>query len=299
VTDYPPPRPARRLQVSLIIVSTVLAAVFGLLASQEPISLRFTIYILVAACGLFPLPFLAYWLYALSRANYSLDRETLTLTWGLRVEQIPVSEVEWVRPMDALASPLALPLVHPPGAIRGVRRHKDLGLVEFMASDAKALLLVATPKHVFAISPQDTTGFMQNIQRAIEMGSLSPAAPRSVYPAFVVASAWESSLARYLWLAGLFLNIGLLGWVTVLIPKLGSIPLGYLPSGGAGDPVPGSGLILLPVVSLFFFIIGWVTGLIFYRRPGQRPLAHLVWGSGVFSTMVFLVAVMFIVTTPV
>lgn len=283
----------------MIIVATVLVVVFAILASQEPIGLRFTIYILAAALIFFPLPFLAYWLYSLFRANYSLDREKLTLTWGLRVEEIPVSEVEWVRPVETQASPLALPLIHFPGAITGFRRHPDFGPVEFLASDARTLLLVATSKRVFAISPQDPAGFMQNIQRAIELGSLSPASPQSVYPTFVVLQAWESMLVRYLWLAGLFLNIGLLAWVTLLIPSLGHIPLGFLPSGAVGEPVPGAGLILLPGVSLFFYIIGWVAGLFFYRRPNRRPLAHIVWTSGVFSTLLFLVAVMFIVTTPV
>lgn len=299
MTDFPPLRRGLTLQVILVIVATVLTALFAVLASQEPIGLRFTIYILVAAFAFFPLPFLSYWLYSLNRANYSLDREKLTLTWGLRVEQIPVSEVEWVRPIESLASPLALPFVRLPGAIMGIRRHPDLGPVEFLASDAKALLLVATSKRVFVISPQDTAGFMQNIQRAIEMGSLSPAKPQSVYPGFVVMQAWDSMLVRYLWLAGLFLNIGLLAWVTLIIPSLGRIPLGFLPSGAPAGPVPGAGLILLPVISLFFSLTGWVAGLTFYRRLDHRPLAYIVWASGVFSTLLFLVAVMFIVITPV
>ncbi len=298
MADFPPPRRGSSLQVTLIIVLTILAVVFAVLASQEPIGLPFTIYILVAAFAFFPLPFLAYWLYSLRHANYSLDREKLTLTWGLRVEQIPVSEVEWVRPMEALASPLALP-IHLPGAITGFRRHPDLGPVEFLASNAKALILVATSKRVFVISPQDTAGFMQNIQHAIEMGSLTPAVPQSEYLTFVVVQAWESLLARYLWLTGLFLNIGLLGWVTMLIPSLGTIPLGFLPSGAPGGLAPGAGLILLPVVSLFFYVIDWLAGLTFYRRPDQRPLAQIVWASGVFSTLLFLIAVMILVTTPV
>jgi Bacterial PH domain len=299
MTDFPPPRRGLTLHVTLIIVATVLAVLFALLASQEPIGFRFTIYILVAAFAFFPLPFLAYWLYSLTRANYSLDRDKLTLKWGLRVEQIPVSDVEWVRPMEAMTSPVALPFIHLPGAITGFRRNPELGPVEFLASDAKALLLVATSKRVFVISPQDKTGFIQNIQRAIEMGSLSPNKPQSVYPTFIVVQAWDSLLARYLWLAGLFLNIGLLAWATLLIPSLNFIPLGFLPSGAAGEPVPGAGLILLPVISLFLYITGWVAGLTFYRHPDHRPLAHIVWASGVFSTMLFLVAVMFIVSTPV
>ena len=135
----------------------------------------------------------------------------------------------------------ALPLFHLPGAITGLRRHPDLGQVEFLASDARGLLLVATSKRVFAISPQDTTGFMQNIQHAIELGSLSPAVPQSVYPTFVVVQAWESMLARYLWLAGLFLNIGLLGWVTLAYPFPGTNPA-WFPSfrrGGRAGPCCG------------------------------------------------------------
>ncbi len=298
MTDFPPPRRGLTLQISLTISSAVLVTVFAVLASQEPIGLRFSIYVLVAALVFFPLPFLTYWLYSLYRANYSIDREKLILTWGLRVEQIPVSEVEWVRPMEAQASPIPLPLFHLPGAITGVRRHRDLGPVEFLASDAKSLLLIATTRQVYAISPLDKAGFMENIQRAIELGSLSPAVPQSVFPAFVVSQAWESLTARYLWLSGLFLNMGLLIWVSLMIPSLGHIPLGFLPSGAVGEPVPGAGLILLPGVSLFFTIFGWVAGLIFYRRPTQRLLAKIVWAGGVISTLLFLLAVMYIVTTP-
>ncbi len=299
MTDFPPPRRGLTLQVSLLIVATLVVIVFAALASQEPIGLRFTIYILVAALAFFSLPFVTYWLYSLSRANYSLDRDKLTITWGLRVEQIPVSEVEWVRSREAQASHLALPFIHLPGAITGTRRHPDLGLVEFLASDSKAILLVATSKRVFAISPQDTNGFLQNIQHAVELGSLSPTVPQSVFPTFVVVQAWESTLARFLWLSGLLLNIGLLGWVSLLIPSLDKIPLGFLPSGGVGDPVPGAGLILLPGVSLFFSVVGWAAGLIFYRRASLRPLAYIIWVGGVISTLLFLVAVMFIVSTPV
>ena len=297
--NFPPPRRGRTTQVALIIAFASLVAVCALQASREPIGLRFTIYIVVAGFAFIPLPFLAYGLYSLTRANYSLDREKLTISWGLRVEQIPISDVEWVRPIEALASPLALPLLRLPGVITGTRHHPDFGLLEFLAADTRALLLVATSKRVFVISPQETVEFVQSIQRAIEMGNLTSSTPSSVYPTFILGQAWESMLTRYLWLSGFFLNIGLLVWVSVLIPTLSIIPLGFLPSGAAGDPVPGAGLILLPVVSFFFYFIGMAAGLFFYRRDSQRPLAHILWFSSIFSTLIFLVAVMFIVTTPV
>jgi hypothetical protein len=235
----------------------------------------------------------------LAHANYSLDRDKLILAWGLRNEQIPIADIEWVRPLEALTAPLPLPPFCLPGSVLGTRRHPDLGPVEFLASDAKSLLLVATSRHIFAISPESPADFLENIRRAMEMGSLSPAAPRSVYPSFVVAQAWQSLAARYLWLAGLFLNIGLLAWVSLLAPSLGNVSLGFLPSGAARTPISGYGLILLPIASAFFFLAGWVVGLVIYRRQEWRPMAYIVWTSGMISSLLFLVAVMMIVTTPV
>jgi hypothetical protein len=40
-------------------------------------------------------------------------------------------------------------------------------------------------------------------------------------------------------------------------------------------------------------------GLVFYRSEGRRILAHILWASGLVSSVLFLVAVLFIVTTPV
>jgi len=298
--DFFPPRGrGLPIHISLIVILVLIAATGGFLASREPIGLRFTIYVLAAALAFSPVPVLIYRLWALLRASYRLDRDSLTLTWGLRVERIPVAEVEWVRTPASLTAPLPLPAFRLPGSVLGTRRAPDLGPVEFLASETSSILLVATRQRIFAISPTEPQAFLQNIQRSIELGSLSPAAPESVYPVFIVGEAWKSMLARWLWLAGLFVNIGLLTWVSLMIPTIGPISLGFLPSGAAGTPVAGAGLILIPVVSIFLYALGWVMGLIFYRSEGRRILAHILWASGLVSSVLFLVAVLFIVTTPV
>jgi hypothetical protein len=297
--EYPPAR--QRGLTFLLLLSAILAAAgstLAWLASTEPIGPLFTLYILLAALFGAPLPVVLYRLYSLQRGHYSLDRDKLTINWGLRSEQIPVADIEWVRPLSALAGNVPLPPLRLPGSLVGTRRHPDLGPIEFLAAQADTLLLVATARQVFAISPQDPAGFMEAVQRTIEMGSLSPARAQSLYPSFVVAEAWEGRLNRYLWLAGLLLNIGLLAWVGLIAPSLGRVPLGFLPSGQPGETVPAVGLILLPVVSLFFSVLGWVAGLAFYRRPDQHVLAQLVWASGVLTPLLFLLAVLLLVTIP-
>jgi len=297
---YPPPRqPGVILHVLLILVSAALLAYAAWRAFNTNVDLTLTLFSLLAASLIIPLPILTYRLYALVQANYTLDRETLSLTWGLRIEHIPVSDVEWVRPFNDLASPLRLPPFCMPGALLGIRRQPDLGSVEFLAANRKKILLVATAQRVFAISPNDPAAFVRDFQHAIEMGSLTPEAGKSLYPTFVIAQAWESAVARFLWLAGLFLNVGLLVWVSLLIPVLPRVTLGFQPYGGPLEPVPAARLIMLPILSVFLFAICWIAGLFYYRRESHRLMAYILWASNALTALLFLLAVMFIVTTPI
>ena len=300
LVNYPPPRRnGQNLHISLILVLAVIVAALAVLASRQAFGPLMVALIALAVLVFLPIPILVYRLYSLIRAGYSLDREQLTLTWGLRIEQIPVSDIEWVRPLSAFPQPFPMPFLRLPGSILGVRNHPDLAVVEFLASEEESLLLVATSRRVFAISPAAPADFLKDVQHAIEAGSLSPALPKSVYPSFIVGQAWDSSLARYLWLAGLFVNIGLLGWVVLLSPSLGKVPLGFLPSGTPRPPSPGLALILLPILSLLFYLAGWLTGVFYYRHEERRPMAYILWAGGLVSSLLFLLAVLFIVTAPV
>jgi len=153
--------------------------------------LNFAVYLLVGLIAFVPIPLLGYHTYALFRADYILDRDSLELRWGLRDEDIPLTDIEWVA-FRAGPYASAEPASHADGRCDPrLRRHRDVGLVEFMASDKKNLLLVATAKRVYAISPADPVEFTQTFARAVELGSLVPAKSKSVYPSFVITEAWQ------------------------------------------------------------------------------------------------------------
>ncbi len=293
-----PPSKRRGMLVhgTLILVLAVIAAVGFVFLSRAEVGPIFLASLLASLLAFAPIPFLGYRAYSLWRADYHLDRDSLALSWGLRVEDIPLTDIEWIRPADDLTHALVLPSFSLPGALLGVRRHSDLGIVEFLASDRKHLLLVATAKRVFVISPENPAALAQTFARATELGSLTPTEAKSVYPSFVITQAWESALARYLWLSGIFVNLGLFVWVSLVIPSTPQVALGLQ---GALEAVPSTQLILLPVASLLLFIAGWLAGLYFYRWDKERALAFIVWGSGTLTSLLFLIAVMFVVTTPV
>ena len=297
---YPPPK--RRGVVVHAVILLVLAGLSGWGFWNLPrteMGVNFVVFLLDALLAFVPIPLFGYRLYALLRADYILDRDSLAIHWGLRVEDIPLTDIEWLRPATDLTTPLYLPWLPLPGAILGLRRHPDLGLVEFMAAERKNLLLVATARRVYAISPTEAARFTQIFARTFEMGSLAPAEPVSVYPSFIVLQAWENSLARFTWLAGLFINIGLFVWVGMSVPTLRQISLGFSPFGGPLPASPAASLILLPIISAVLFVAGWLAGLYFYRWEKQRVLALFVWISGVLSGLAFLLAVFFILSTPV
>lgn len=258
----------------------------------------FAAYLVLGILAFAPMPLLAYRAYALFRALYRLDRDGLELRWGLRDEVIPLSDIEWVRSPSDLARPIVLPSIRLPGAVLGLRRHEDLGVVEFLASNVRDLLLVATPRRVYAISPADPAGFADIFARAVELGSLRTAKSRSLYPSFVFSQAWRAAPVRFMWLATLFLNVGLVIWISLLIPSSARFALGFGPDRTPAA-VPSVQLVILPLVSAFFSLLCWGSGLFFFRWGRRKILAMILWGSSVVSSLAFLMAVLFIVGTPV
>jgi hypothetical protein len=300
VGHFPPPKRRGLIIHSVVILILAIIAVIGFInLTRTDVGPAFLISLLVALTAFMPIPFFIYRAYSLLHADYHLDRDSLAIIWGLRVEDIPLSDIEFIRSSNDLTTPLLLPSLSMPGGLLGVRRHPDLGAVEFLASDSKKLLLVATAKRVFVISPENPAKLTQTFARATELGSLTPVESKSVYPSFVVTQAWESGLARYLWLTTLFLNLGLFIWASLIIPSTPHVALGPQFIGSAPETVPSSQLIIFPVASLLLSVAGWVAGLYFYRWEKERVLAFIIWGSSMLMSLLFLLAVLFVITTPV
>src|SRR6266508_981700 len=193
VGHFPPAKQFGMILHGVIIVALAGASIWGFAnLTNAQVGPAFVSYLLTGLLAFAPIPFLGYRAYALFKADYYIDRDSLAILWGLRLEDIPLTDIEWVRPATDLTHPLSLPRFRLPGAVLGTRRHPDLGAVEFIASSARNLILIATSKHVFAISPRDAASLVRTFARATEMGSLTPAEPKSVYPSFVITQAWES-----------------------------------------------------------------------------------------------------------
>jgi len=263
-------------------------------AAQATIGPTFLIYLLPAFIGIVIIPFLLYRLFALNNAFYQLRRDGILLRWGLRVEDIPMNMIEWIHPAEDLEPEVPLPSMRWPGAILG-KRHVAGGVVEFMASKTRGMLVISTTRNrAYAISPADQQQFLREYQRLAEYGSISQVPARSVYPSLLITRIWNSLPARILILLGIIFGLILLIYIVLTIPNQETIPLGFLPNGEPGVLVPTVRLMLLPVISWFFFLVDLLLGFVFFRSNQYQYLAYLSWGIGALTPILFLVGSYFI-----
>jgi hypothetical protein len=290
----PPRRRGLLFHTAAVLVLGGASAAAFLIGMNQQAGAAFVGLLLASLLLFAPLPWVAYRAYALMRAAYRIERDGLRLRWGLRAEDIPLPEVEWVRRVEDLAGDIPRPPLTWPGALLGVVQARDLGPVEYMAAGARPLLLIATPKRVYAISPEDPDAFIRGFQHTLEMGSLSPIASVSVLPAAYLGQVWSDVLARWLLAAGLTLAVLLFAGVSLAIPTRAQASLGFYPDGAPLPPGPAAQLMLLPILGAFAFAVDLSVGLFFYRRIQTRKIAYFLWGSAVVTTLLLLTAVMWI-----
>ena len=280
----------------LAITVLILAGAWGLWnAFRVDLGPTFFLYLLPFMIALPLVPILIYRLSSLENASYTLERESIRLRWGWRIELIPMPNVQWVRTAVDLGRSLPRPRLRWPGAVYGTRRYPGGRIdIEYMASTTKGLLVIATSEKFFAISPANTDNFLITYQHFTEMGSLLPPPASSVYPTNLIARLWGTRPARNLVLLGAILSLSLLIYVSISISSVETVSLGITPSGEPRTPIPSVRLTLLPVLNYFAYMIDLLLGFVFFRRTETHYLAYLLWGTSIFVSILFFIAVFFI-----
>lgn len=291
--------PARQrgvvLHAGLLLFFTAASGGFLLLALAQELRGFFILY-LVGCFGTFlPIPLLLYRLFSLLRAKYVIDREGLHIQWGLRTEDIPMQEIEWLRPANDMPYEIPLPRYSIQGSIIGVQYSEELGKLEFVASDSSSLILIASKTKVLAISPADHKGFQRTFNRFIEMGSIAPIQPHSANVELLLTGILKDKYARSFMLGGLVLSIGLLLAVSFIIPVRDTITLGFNPTAETIESSPSDRLLLLPLFSLLMLFVDAAVGAYFFRKEGFKTASYFIFASALILPLSFILLIFFFV----
>jgi hypothetical protein len=288
-------------QLGAIFILAALASIGLQVTAETQIGAAFLFALLPTLLAIALLPFAIYRAYALWNATYSIERDGLRLQWGLRVEDIPMNAIQWVRPAGMLNQPLPLPWPRWDGAVLGIRYLRNGQSIEFLASQSTGLILIAVAAQdapagvrIFAISPLHPQEFLHAYQNEIELGSFASRPARSVQPTAILTNFWPNRRARLLVLGLIAFNLALLIWVSLIVSTHPVIPFRFNPEGEPLELVPGVRLLLLPVISSLFGAIDLLLGLFFYRRMETQIAAYLLWATGLATSILFLAGVYFL-----
>lgn len=275
------------LHFGTLLLNMAAVGFLVILALSQTIRGFFILYLIASILVFIPAPVVAYRLFALLRARYSVFREGISLQWGLRTEEIPINEIEWVRMASDMTFNLPFPSFSVEGAVQGVRIQRDLGPIEFIASTTHPIVLIATREKIYAISPINPQQFIDAFNRNAELGSIEPIEAKTSHANFLVGSLLKDNLARLLILAGVALSVGLLVAVSFIIPTRESIPLGFNPIGQAAESSPSDRLLLLPLLSLLMLVADIGLGSYLYRKAGYRIAAYFAFASALIMPISF------------
>jgi len=293
-TFYPPRRTGLIFHLALLLVLSVLAAYSFDRVTNISVGRQYFFFIVFFLVVAALLPLFLYRLYVLLRSYYQVSPEGLLLRWGMRVEFIPLNEIIQVVPVIELPLGLPVPVSRLPGAVVGVRRSPTFGDLEFMATTASddSLVLVQADNRSFVISPFALGEFLTAYQRVNEIGSLVKSQPQSIYPSTVFSNIWQVAWARNLLLVGLFASLGLAVWGGLILSNYPDISLFVSASGFLVREVTTSHLLFLLVVNVFFYALNAIAGIFFFRMEYTRPLAFLLLGGSLVTSLLVFFAVL-------
>ena len=287
----PPRRKGILFHLGIILVLSIIVFLLFSRALHAELGPLFLFFLLSSLFLAVPLPILIFRLYSLMQSQYVIERDGVRLQWGMRAEDIPMTEVLWVRIAEDLSHPLVLPRLSWPGSLVGSCQHKDIGLVEFMAADSTGLILIGTLQRAYAISPIDRKGFLRAFQQQTEMGSISPLRPYSAKPSFLFSELWGSLASRTALVVSVVLVLTVFVWVGLAIPNYDAISLGFSPRGSPLPPVPSVQLLLLPVINVVISAGAFALSIFFQRQEQNHPLAIVLWLGNVMMSLLFILAV--------
>lgn len=221
--------------------------------------------------------------------EYWLDRNALRVRWAGTCQIIPLHRIQRIiEGVDEFSLRPSL-LAWPAPFVRIVEGGQGRRLVRMASLPLNQCLLIETDSGIFAISPADPVGFLEELQALNRLGQSRRLALRREQPTNYYSLATESAVGRWLLLAGVVGCLVLFGYLMIRFPQLPDMLVFHYNRQGAPDSIrPKSALFLLPVIGLLTYLTNTVAGL--RMRLGNQPSgAYLFWaGSLLVQALSFM-----------
>jgi hypothetical protein len=286
------PTPSRGGLIGLGIIGAiiVLDAVCVLFLERVPVSFWSFILVLGVVLSLPALALLAYWVYSFYTLCYRLDRDVLTITWGVTQEVVPLAAIQEVKEgVDFDGAPV-LKWLRWSGYMAGAGQIPGLGATQFYATappDRQVILV--TPGQALALSPADRNGFLADLEAHCKLDPSPDVAAVRSRPALFGLPVWSDRLAQAWLVAAVLTNLALFGYIALRFPGLPNLlPLHFDPTGVPDRIGYRIEVFRLPVIGLVVLVANATIGLLLYQR--ERLAAYLLLAAAVLTQLLLAVA---------
>lgn len=215
--------------------------------------------------------------------EYWVDRDAVTLVWGLSRQIVPVASIERIMigtQAQALTRPK--PWHWPCRERRRLLCDRGLDVVNAYATRPLAdQVILETSAENYSLSPADPEGFVTALQSCYALGPARRLQAHIERPPIWTWPLWRDRVALALIGMGLLSVILMFGLLCFRFPYLSSdLPL-HFDANGLPDRIESkSGLFALPIIGLLTWGFNLIAGIVLYRRV-QRGAAYLLWGGAV------------------
>ncbi len=253
--------PQTGLRVGIAFIAALLLVDGGLItwAATRPVSFLTFLVGLTVLASLVVIGLLAYWLGGLIRSGYTVDRNSVTITWGANEQVIPTPQIERVVLGEELKGRVRFRGVRWPGHWVGYGEVEGLGPTLFYATvPPKRQIFLVTSGLAYGISPEDREGFLRTLHTRLQMGPTQVMEPTSRGPAFLRWDFWRDRLALGLLLAGFGAMLALFGFLSARFPTLPRLLPLHFDAAGAPDRLGPQGQIFyLPLIGAVVQVLLW------------------------------------------
>jgi uncharacterized membrane protein len=211
--------------------------------------------------------------------HYHLNRNGLTIRYGVRQQRIPLKEIQFITPAQSVSSQINFRGINILGLYLGYGRLAGHGpLVLHGTSPFRYCTLVVTPERTYVISPAEITALIHSWRACQEIGSTQEWSVTNTFlPPFDIPLL-NDGLAWGLLAAGLMLLVALVGAISLNYAELpAALPVHFDNLGRADRIEPKIFLYTLPAVGAVVWLVNLLAGVFIYRR--EQLGAYLLWGS--------------------
>lgn len=234
---------------------------------------------------------LSYRVAAALTLSYAVDRNGLYIFWLGNRAVVPLHAIESIESgVRSAGSPLkGLGYVHGQVTLPGGRR-----LHRFSTVATERALVLHTTGDAYAISPQESDAFVQDLEQRRRLGAVQQLAPGIQAGRAFFYDYWDDRAVRVALLVAVALNLALLGWLMLIYPGLPTmIDLRSDAAGAATALAPRHQILFLPLAGAVLGLLNTGLGLSLYRREPVGARLLQVTTAGV--QLLFMVAAVTIV----